>query len=100
MNCYRLLMPNKLCLNKRTSKRSFWFLVQEGGLESTSEEWEVQSEVSQAGMREDTELLSNTLREVAKAVLKDTDDTEKIVGVKTKGKCDINIIQDMMNYEP
>lgn len=50
-----------------------------------TEEWEVQTEYSQAAMREETELLSNTLKEVAKAILKDTEDTGKFVGGRSKG---------------
>lgn len=37
-------------------------------------------------MREETELLSNTLREVAKAVLKDTEDTGKVIEGRSKGE--------------
>ena len=36
-------------------------------------------------MREETELLSNTLKEVAKAILKDTEDTGKFVEGRNKG---------------
>ena len=36
-------------------------------------------------MREETELLSNTLKEVAKAILKDTEDTGKFVEGRSKG---------------
>jgi hypothetical protein len=36
-------------------------------------------------MREETELLSNTLKEVAKAILKDTEDTGKFVDGRSKG---------------
>ena len=36
-------------------------------------------------MREETELLSNTLKEVAKAILKDADDTAKFVDGRSKG---------------
>ena len=36
-------------------------------------------------MREETQLLSNTLKEVAKAILKDADDTAKFVDGRSKG---------------
>jgi hypothetical protein len=50
-----------------------------------TEEWEVHTEYSQAAMREETELLSNTLTEVAKAILKDTEDSGKFVDGRSKG---------------
>lgn len=36
-------------------------------------------------MREETEILSNTLKEMAKAILKDTEETGKLVDNKNKG---------------
>ena len=45
----------------------------------------MQTEFSQAAMREETELLSNTLKEVAKAILKDADDTSNLVDGRRKG---------------
>ena len=45
-----------------------------------------------AAMREETELLSNTLREVAKSVLKDTDDTAKFVGGGSKGNSNVSFV--------
>ena len=62
-----------------------YFSSQKTGIATRTEEWEVQTEHSQAAMREETELLSNTLKEVAKAILKDTEDSGKFVDGKSKG---------------
>ena len=50
-----------------------------------------------AAMREETELLSNTLREVAKSVLKDTDDTAKFVGGRSRGNSNVSFYLSVLH---
>lgn len=69
-------------------------LPQESGFARQSEEWETQSEAGIAAMREEAEILQNTLLEITHAVKQDADNTSRLLG--SPGGPEIEVVDASM----
>lgn len=58
-------------------------LLKESGIAEQTEKWETESQASILAVREEADVLHTTLREIANSVIRDTENTAKMVGSPT-----------------
>ena len=63
-----------------------YLFYQESGFNEQSEQWETETEASMAAIREEADILHNTLRELASCIIEDTENAAQLIGTSIGSK--------------